>query len=82
MSQIGRDFAARTRLRGLGYGFIHQQNRDIVPDGIDPATLPTLQALAVVLERQWLLAHRADQDFQQVLGNHDRSILRLRRVAG
>jgi len=67
---------------GLGHGFVHQQDRDIVPNRINSVTLAAFQAFAIILLRQRLLAHWTNQDFEKVLGNHDNSILRLRRAAG
>ena len=59
----------------LDHGLIQQQDGDAVPDGIHPVTLTALQALAFVLQDQALLTHRADQNFQQLWGDHGRTIL-------
>jgi len=56
----------------FGDGLFYQQDRDVVPDRINPTTLPTLQALPLILENQRFLADRADQHVEQVLGNHER----------
>ena len=66
------------RLGGLDNCLIHQQDRDAVPDRIDPAAFTALQALAFVLQDQALLADRADQNFQQLWGDHGEMILLLR----
>jgi hypothetical protein len=60
-------------LRGFNDGFVHQQNRDVVPNWVNAAALGALQTLAAivlhnVLER--LLAGRADQNLQEILRNH------------
>jgi len=44
----------------VGDGFVDQQNRDIVSDRVDAATLGALQAFPSFLEQQGLLANRAD----------------------
>jgi hypothetical protein len=46
---------------GLGNGFVHQQNGNVIPNRIDAVALSALEALPFVLERQWLLADRANQ---------------------
>ena len=54
----------------LGDGFIHQQDWDSVTNRIYAATHGTLQALSLSLESKRFFAHRADQDIEQILGNH------------
>jgi hypothetical protein len=56
---------------------IHQQDRNAVPDGVNPVALTALQALAFMLQDQALLANRADQNFQQLWGDHSEMILLL-----
>jgi len=61
----------RTRPSGrIDHRFIDQQNRNVIPHRIDTTTLRALQALAVIFEDERLFAFRADQDFEQILGNH------------
>jgi len=55
---------------GIDDRLVHQQNRDIVSNGVDPATLGTLQAGAIFLEQQRFSASGANQDVEQVLRNH------------
>jgi hypothetical protein len=57
-------------------GFVDQHDWDAVPYRVNAVALAALQTLSVVFQRQRLLADRADQDVEQVLGNHER-ILRL-----
>ncbi len=54
----------------LGDSLIHQEVGDAVTNRIYPATLGALEALPVVLENERFFAHRADQDVEQILGNH------------
>ncbi len=54
----------------FGDSFIHQQDGDSVTNRICPTTHGTLQALSLSLEYERFFAHRADQDVEQILGNH------------
>jgi len=56
----------------FGDSLVYHQDRDVIPNRINSTTLPTLQALRLILEKQRFLADGADQDVEQVLGNHDR----------
>lgn len=72
----------RRRVKRLKLGWfrdrlINQENGYVVPDRIDPVALAALQTLAILLERQRLFAEGADQDVEQILGNHDNPIVRL-----
>jgi hypothetical protein len=60
----------------LDRSFIDQHDRDVFFDRIDPVTLMALQTLRVraILER--LLARRTYQNFEELFGNHDSSIVR------
>ena len=60
----------------VGDGFVHQHDRNSVPNRVDAAALGALQTLSFVFQRQRLFAHRAHQDVEQVLGNHGK-ILRF-----
>ena len=55
--------------------FVNQHDWNVVPNGIHPATLATLQALSFVLQREWFLADWANQHIQQILRNHDAAML-------
>ena len=48
-------------LGGLGDSLVHQQNGNVIPNRIDAVALSALEALPFVLEREWLLADRANQ---------------------
>jgi hypothetical protein len=50
-------------------GLVDQHDRDVVPDGIDPAARVALEALPVVHEPDWCLAVGAREDFEQFLVN-------------
>ena len=50
--------------------FINQKDRDLIPNGIDASALGALQAFTVVFQSEWFLADRADQDVEQILGDH------------
>ena len=56
-------------------GFAYQQNGDVIADGVNPAALGAFQAFAVSRNSQRLLTRRANQNIQQVLGNHVRIVL-------
>ena len=64
-------------LGGFDNRLIHQQNRNTVADGIYPVALTTLQAFAFMLQDQALFADWADQNFQQLWGDHGEMILLL-----
>ena len=81
VSRMGRRRSPRVpqtmeKSGGIGDRFIDQQNRNIVANWVDASTLRALQAFSSFLEQQRFLAHRANQDVEQVLRNHG-SILRL-----
>jgi hypothetical protein len=54
----------------INNGFVDQQNRDVVPHRVNAPALQALQAFSRLFELQRLLAHRADQNFEQILRNH------------
>jgi hypothetical protein len=56
---------------GIGYGFVNQQNGNVVPDLIDPLAGAALQALSIVLQSERLFAGGADQNGKQVIGDHE-----------
>jgi hypothetical protein len=60
-------------LRGFDHRLIDQQHRDIVAYRVDSAALGAFEALAVRLERERLLAKRADQNVKQFLRNHGKT---------
>src|SRR4029077_6397754 len=75
MTEYGSGYGSGYGLRvfgsgRIGDGFVHQHDRNSVPDRIDAAALGALQTLSFVFQRQRLFAHRAHQDVEQVLGNH------------
>jgi hypothetical protein len=61
--------------RRIDLGFIHQQNWNVIADGVNPAALGAFQAFAISLHSQRLLADRANQNIQQILRNHERIVL-------
>lgn len=44
-----------------GHGFIHQQDRDAIPYGIDTAALTAREPFLLCVHREWLFADRADK---------------------
>ena len=64
-----RNFAELTaqpwlsRLR-LDYRLIHQHDRDVVSDGVDPVALDALQAFRILTIFERVLARRTDQNIQ------------------
>ena len=46
---------------GLSDSLVHQQNGNVIPNRINAVALSALEALPFVLEREWLLADRANQ---------------------
>jgi hypothetical protein len=61
-------------------GGVDQQNRDVVLNRIDAAAFATLQAFGFVLQRERLLANRANQNIEQILANHTALILQPARA--
>ena len=57
----------------VDHGFVHQHDGDVVAHRIDAAALSALEALppVFVFEYQRLLTHGADQNLEQVRGNHE-----------
>jgi hypothetical protein len=49
---------------------VHQKDRDVIADRIDPVAGVAFEGFGVRLEDERLFANRADQDFEQVLRNH------------
>ena len=66
---------AALRLLGLDGSLVHQHNGDVVLHRVYPMALLAFQALGILAVLERLLARRTDQDFQQVLGNHHKSIV-------
>jgi hypothetical protein len=66
-------------LGGLDDRFIHQHDRNVVADRVDAPALSTFETLAIGLEHDWLLANRADQNVEQLLGNHAETFYVIRR---
>jgi hypothetical protein len=62
-------------LRLFDLCLIHQHDRDVVLDGIHSVALRALQALGILPVFERLLARRTNQNFQQILGNHDKGIV-------
>ncbi len=66
-----RRFSPETRQStlsgGIHRGLVDQQNRNVVPDRVNPPTLVTLEDFRVHLQYQRLLANGAYQDVEQVL---------------
>lgn len=54
---------------------IDQQDGDIVLNGINAAAHAALQTFPVFFQDHRLLANRADEDVEQILGNHSVSIV-------
>lgn len=52
-------------------GFVYQHDGDVVLHRIDEAALLALQALRIFAVLEGLLARGANQNFEQILCNHD-----------
>jgi hypothetical protein len=65
---------------GVDFGFVDQQNRNVVAHRIYPAALSALQALAVALQSERFFTKRANQNVEQVLRNHERIVLHKPRL--
>ena len=65
-------------------GSVDQQDRDAVLNGIDAVAYTALQTFPVFFQDHRLLAHRADEDVEKILGNHSGSIVapKVRRNTG
>src|SRR5262249_35703944 len=66
---------ARLYLRRLYRCFVYQKDGDVVTHGVDPLAAGALQTLRILPHFEGMFACGADQNFEQVLGNHG-SILR------
>src|SRR6266496_2197524 len=73
-SRVASDAVCRSSGRFNGRG-IHQQNRDVVLNGIHAAACAALQALPIRFQDQRLFAHGTNQNVEQILRNHNRAIL-------
>jgi len=60
------------RVDGCG---VDQQDGDVVLNGIHAAAYAALQTFPVFFQDHRLLANRADEDVEQILGNHSGSIV-------
>jgi hypothetical protein len=65
--EIGEKLA---RSRCFDRGFVNQQNRDVVLHPVYPLAGATLKALWILSVHERVPACRADQNLEQVLGNH------------
>jgi len=72
--------ASLTNLGRLDDRLIDKENGDFVADRVDAMALGALQALAAVLELQRLLARRANQNFEEILRDHNEVILREQNI--
>jgi hypothetical protein len=50
------------RSRGVGGGFIDQENRNVVPNRVDTPALGALQAFPIFFEQQGFFAQRTNQN--------------------
>jgi len=64
------------RLRALDRGFVDQHDGYIVLHGIHAMALRAFQTLRLFTVLKRLFALGANQNFQQVFGNHDKRIVR------
>jgi hypothetical protein len=74
-SCVPHTLATRFWLLAFHGGFIHQHDGDIVFHRIDAMALHALQALGILAVFEWLFARGANQNFQQIFGNHDNGIV-------
>ena len=58
------------RALGLHCRLVDQHDRNIVPDRVDAMAFVTLQALGILAVFKRLFAGGANQDFEQILGDH------------
>lgn len=56
-------------------GLIHQQNGNVIAHGVNPSAFGAFQAFAVFGHSQPNFAERANQNIQEILGNHERIVL-------
>jgi len=54
----------------FNHRFIHQQNGNVIAHRIYSPALPALQAFPCFFLHQRLLAYRANQDVEKLLGDH------------
>ena len=68
------NFVASTSGR-IGRGSVDQQDRDAVLNGIDAVAYAALQTFPVFFQDHRLLADRADEYVEKILGNHSAFIV-------
>lgn len=73
-NQAERPVGVLCRIDGGG---INQQDRNVVLNGIHTAASTAFQALPIFFQDQRFLAKRADEDVEQILGNHGATIVAL-----
>ena len=55
---------------GVNFREVDEHDGDVVLDGVNPAADGAFQTLAIGVQNHRLLAHRADQDVEQILRDH------------
>jgi hypothetical protein len=59
-SPVSRNADPGRPLERINRSFIHQQDGNVVPDGINPPACGALEAVSCVLEEERFLTNRAD----------------------
>ena len=57
---------------------VDEHDRDVILDGVHTAAFAAFETLAIRTQSHRLLADRADEDVEEILGDHDRFILQRR----
>ncbi len=70
--EINHSMCVLSRIDGSG---IDQQDRDVVLTGINAAAHAALETFPILFQDERLLANRADEDVEKILGNHDAFIV-------
>ena len=55
---------------GVNLSRVHEHDRDVVLNGVNPAAFAAFQAFPVRVQDYLFLANRADQHVKQILRNH------------
>lgn len=63
------------RSSGIDFGFVDEENWNIVPHRVNPPALTALKAVVIWTDRQRLLTGWANKYVEQVLGNHGGIVL-------
>jgi hypothetical protein len=71
LRQIAQTLGNGQTLGGIDRGFVDQQNRQPIAHRVHPPASCALQGLRIALQLEILLACRANDQVEEILGDHD-----------